>query len=83
MYIGNVVLLILNLPLVPLFAQILRLPVFICFRLSSAFRSLVPRASGPDIDLGLRIKQHHIAIYMLATKPRIRRANPASSADLV
>ena len=31
MYIGNVVLLILNLPLVPLFAQILRLPVYVLF----------------------------------------------------
>jgi putative tricarboxylic transport membrane protein len=31
MYIGNVMLLILNLPLVPLFAQILRIPVFVLF----------------------------------------------------
>jgi putative tricarboxylic transport membrane protein len=31
MYIGNVMLLILNLPLVPAFAQILRLPVYILF----------------------------------------------------
>jgi putative tricarboxylic transport membrane protein len=31
MYIGNVVLLILNLPLVPVFAQILRLPVYALF----------------------------------------------------
>jgi len=31
MYIGNVMLLILNLPLVPLFAQILRLPAFVLF----------------------------------------------------
>jgi len=33
MYIGNVLLLILNLPLVPLFAQILRLPYFILYPL--------------------------------------------------
>ncbi|WP_210496679.1 tripartite tricarboxylate transporter permease [Microvirga antarctica] len=33
MYIGNVVLLILNLPLVPLFAQILRIPVYVLFPL--------------------------------------------------
>ena len=33
MYIGNVVLLVLNLPLVPLFAQILRLPVHVLFPL--------------------------------------------------
>ena len=31
MYIGNVMLLVLNLPLVPLFAQILRLPVFVLY----------------------------------------------------
>jgi putative tricarboxylic transport membrane protein len=31
MYIGNVVLLLLNLPLVPLFAQILRLPAYLLF----------------------------------------------------
>ncbi len=31
MYIGNVMLLILNLPLVPLFAQVLRAPVFILY----------------------------------------------------
>jgi len=31
MYIGNVILLVLNLPLVPLFAQILRLPVYILY----------------------------------------------------
>ena len=33
MYIGNVLLLILNIPLVPLFAQILRLPYFILYPL--------------------------------------------------
>jgi putative tricarboxylic transport membrane protein len=33
MYIGNVMLLVLNLPLVPLFAQILRLPVYILYPL--------------------------------------------------
>ena len=31
MYIGNVMLLVLNLPLVPLFAQILRLPVYMLY----------------------------------------------------
>jgi len=31
MYIGNVILLLLNLPLVPLFAQILRVPVYILY----------------------------------------------------
>jgi putative tricarboxylic transport membrane protein len=33
MYIGNVMLLVLNLPLVPLFAQVLRMPVYILFPL--------------------------------------------------
>ena len=33
MYIGNVLLLILNLPLVPLFAQILRLPYYVLYPL--------------------------------------------------
>src|SRR2546421_4744364 len=33
MYIGNVMLLILNLPLVPLFAQVLRLPVYVLYPL--------------------------------------------------
>jgi putative tricarboxylic transport membrane protein len=33
MYIGNVMLLILNLPLVPLFAQIMRLPLFVLYPL--------------------------------------------------
>jgi putative tricarboxylic transport membrane protein len=31
MYVGNVMLLILNLPLIPLFAQILKLPVYILY----------------------------------------------------
>jgi putative tricarboxylic transport membrane protein len=31
MYIGNVILLILNLPLVPLFAQIMRLPMYVMY----------------------------------------------------
>jgi len=33
MYIGNVMLLILNLPLVPLFAQVLRMPVYVLYPL--------------------------------------------------
>ncbi len=33
MYIGNVLLLVLNLPLVPLFAQILRLPYYVLYPL--------------------------------------------------
>jgi putative tricarboxylic transport membrane protein len=54
MYIGNVVLLVLNLPLVPLFAQILRLPVYILFPLILGI-SIVGAygASGRIFDLGL------------------------------
>jgi len=56
MYIGNVVLLILNLPLVPLFAQILRLPVFILFPVIFGI-SIVGAygASGRIFDLGLLV----------------------------
>jgi putative tricarboxylic transport membrane protein len=54
MYIGNVVLLILNLPLVPLFAQILRLPVYVLFPVIFGI-SIVGAygASGRMFDLGL------------------------------
>jgi putative tricarboxylic transport membrane protein len=56
MYIGNVVLLILNLPMVPLFAQILRLPVYILFPIILGI-SIVGAygASGRLFDLGLLV----------------------------
>jgi putative tricarboxylic transport membrane protein len=56
MYIGNVVLLILNLPLVPLFAQILRLPVYVLFPIIFGI-SIVGAygASGRIFDLGLLV----------------------------
>jgi putative tricarboxylic transport membrane protein len=56
MYIGNVVLLILNLPLVPLFAQILRLPVYVLFPVIFGI-SIVGAygASGRMFDLGLLV----------------------------
>ena len=56
MYIGNVVLLILNLPLVPLFAQILRLPVYVLFPIILGI-SMVGAygASGRMFDLGLLV----------------------------
>jgi putative tricarboxylic transport membrane protein len=56
MYIGNVVLLILNLPLVPLFAQILRLPVYVLFPVIFGI-SIVGAygASGRIFDLGLLV----------------------------
>jgi putative tricarboxylic transport membrane protein len=54
MYIGNVMLLILNLPLVPVFAQILRLPAFILFPVILGI-SLVGAYGGAGrlFDLGL------------------------------
>ena len=56
MYIGNVVLLVLNLPLVPLFAQLLRLPVYILFPIILGI-SIVGAygASGRLFDLGLLV----------------------------
>ena len=56
MYIGNVVLLILNLPLVPLFAQILRLPVHVLFPIILGI-SLVGAygVSGRLFDIGLLV----------------------------
>jgi putative tricarboxylic transport membrane protein len=54
MYIGNVVLLLLNLPLVPIFAQILRVPVYILFPVILGI-SLVGAygVSGNLFDIGL------------------------------
>jgi putative tricarboxylic transport membrane protein len=54
MYLGNVMLLVLNLPLVPLFAQILRVPAFVLFPCILAI-SIVGAfgASGRMFDLGL------------------------------
>ena len=54
MYIGNVMLLVLNLPLVPVFAQILRIPVFVLFPMILGI-ALVGAwsASGRIFDLAL------------------------------
>jgi putative tricarboxylic transport membrane protein len=56
MYIGNVVLLILNLPMVPLFAQILRLPVYVLFPIILGV-SIVGAygVSGRLFDVGLLV----------------------------
>src|SRR5262245_37975116 len=56
MYIGNVVLLVLNLPLVPLFAQILRMPVHVLFPIILGI-SLVGAygVSGRLFDIGLLV----------------------------
>jgi putative tricarboxylic transport membrane protein len=56
MYIGNIMLLILNLPLVPLFAQILRLPVHVLFPLILGI-SVVGAygASGRMFDVALLV----------------------------
>src|SRR5262252_4687365 len=54
MYIGNVMLLVLNLPLVPLFAQVLRLPVYVLYPLILGVSLVgVYSASGSMFDLGL------------------------------
>jgi putative tricarboxylic transport membrane protein len=56
MYIGNVVLLVLNLPMVPVFAQILRMPVHILFPIILGI-SLVGAygVSGRLFDIGLLV----------------------------
>jgi putative tricarboxylic transport membrane protein len=54
MYIGNVMLLVLNLPLVPLFAQVLRAPVWLLYPLILGVSLVgVYSASGSMFDLGL------------------------------
>src|SRR5499427_2359185 len=54
MYIGNVMLLVLNLPLVPLFAQVLRTPVYLLYPLILGVSLVgVYSASGSMFDLGL------------------------------
>jgi putative tricarboxylic transport membrane protein len=54
MYIGNVMLLVLNLPLVPLFAQVLRLPAYVLFPLILGVSLVgVYTVSGSLFDLGL------------------------------
>ena len=54
MYIGNVMLLILNLPLVPLFAQVLRTPVYALYPLILGVSMVgVYSVSGSMFDLAL------------------------------
>ena len=54
MYIGNVMLLVLNLPLVPLFAQVLRTPVYVLFPLILGVSLVgVYSVSGSMFDLAL------------------------------
>jgi len=54
MYIGNVMLLVLNLPLVPLFAQVLRLPVYVLYPLIVGVSIVgVYSVSGSMFDLWL------------------------------
>jgi putative tricarboxylic transport membrane protein len=54
MYIGNVMLLVLNLPLVPLFAQVLRMPVYVLYPIILGVSLVgVYSASGSVFDLGL------------------------------
>src|SRR5207253_7616939 len=52
MYIGNVMLLVLNLPLVPLFAQVLRMPVYVLYPLILGVSMVgVYSVSGSMFDL--------------------------------
>jgi putative tricarboxylic transport membrane protein len=54
MYIGNVMLLVLNLPLVPLFAQVLRAPVYVLYPLILGVSIVgVYSASGSLFDVAL------------------------------
>ena len=54
MYIGNVMLLVLNLPLVPLFAQVLRLPIYVLYPLIFGISIVgVYSVSGSMFDLAL------------------------------
>jgi len=54
MYIGNVLLLILNLPLVPLFAQVLRAPAYVLYPAIIGLSLVgVYSVSGSVFDLGL------------------------------
>jgi putative tricarboxylic transport membrane protein len=54
MYIGNVMLLVLNLPLVPLFAQVLRAPVYVLYPVIVALSVVgVYSTSSSLFDLGL------------------------------
>lgn len=54
MYIGNVMLLVLNLPLVPVFAQILRIPVYVLFPVILGISMVgAYSASGRIFDLAL------------------------------
>jgi putative tricarboxylic transport membrane protein len=54
MYIGNVMLLVLNLPLVPLFAQVLRTPVYVLYPLILGVSVVGVYASGSSMfDLAL------------------------------
>jgi putative tricarboxylic transport membrane protein len=54
MYIGNVMLLVLNLPLVPLFAQVLRAPVYVLYPIIIGLSVVgVYSVSGSTFDLAL------------------------------
>ena len=77
MYIGNVVLLILNLPLVPVFAQILRLPVYVLFPIILGI-SLVGAygVSGRMFDIGLLVGFGLLGYVMVKLKYPDGAADP-------
>jgi putative tricarboxylic transport membrane protein len=56
MYIGNVLLLVLNIPLIPLFAQILRLPVYVLYPVIFGISIVgVYSVSGSRFDVGMLV----------------------------
>ena len=56
MYIGNVMLLVLNIPLIPLFAQILRLPVYVLYPVIFGISIVgVYSVSGSRFDVGMLV----------------------------
>ena len=77
MYLGNVMLLVLNLPLVPLFAQILRMPAFVLFPCILGI-SVVGAygASGRLFDLGLVVGFGLLGYVMGQAQVPDRAADP-------
>jgi putative tricarboxylic transport membrane protein len=56
MYVGNVLLLVLNIPLIPLFAQILRLPVYVLYPVIFGVSIVgVYSVSGSRFDVGMLV----------------------------
>ena len=77
MYIGNVMLLLLNLPLVPLFAQILRIPVFALFPMILGITIVgAYTVSSRIFDLGLLAGIRPARLHNGAARLSDRAADP-------